>query len=83
MEEARPKIKVRKSGHGPGGNWSRPVISDALAVHPNQVQEAEASAKKKGVPTEFLADGRPVIRSKEHKRAYCKAYGFLRRDEFY
>lgn len=54
----------------------KPILSDALAVHPKQVQEAMEDAKRKGVPTEFLPDGRPVLRTRQHRKEYLKAYGF-------
>lgn len=54
----------------------KPIHSDALAVHPSQVDEAVESAKKKGVPTEFLPDGRPILRTRQHRRAYLRAYGY-------
>ena len=50
--------------------------SDKLAVHPSQCDEAEAHAKKRGVPTEFeRKSGRPRFLSRAHQKAYCKAYG--------
>lgn len=60
-----------------------PKLSDALAVHPRQVKEAIESSVKKGVPTDFAADGRPVIRSRAHQKAYLKAYGFHNKDGGY
>jgi len=69
------------NGDGPCSLSSTPAhLSDGLAVHPDQVQEAEESAKKRGVPTEFQRDGRPVMRSRAHQKAYLKAYGFHNRD---
>lgn len=59
-----------------------PIVSDALAVHADQVQEAIADAAKKGVPTEFRKDGRPVLRDRAHRKAYLKAYGFIDRNSF-
>jgi hypothetical protein len=59
---------------------SNPKLSEALAVHPDQVPEAVEDAKRKGVPTRFEADGRPVITSRAHQKAYLKAYGFHNRD---
>ncbi len=59
---------------------SKPHPSDALAVHPRQVAEAVENAKLKGVPTEFLPDGRPLMRSRQHQKEYIKAYGFYNRD---
>lgn len=53
--------------------------SDALAVHPRQVAEAEADAIRKGVPTHFQKDGRPVIENSGHLDRYMKAYGFFKR----
>ena len=68
----------RPKGRAPGGTplVGYPMLSDALAVHPHQVEEARDSAKAKGVPTEFRPDGRPVITSQKHLRDYCRAYGF-------
>jgi hypothetical protein len=61
----------------------RPKLSDALGVHPRQVAEAIADSIKKGVPTEFAPDGRAIIRSRAHQKAYLKAYGFYNRDGGY
>ncbi len=58
-------------------------LSDALAVHPRQVKEATESAKMHGVPTDFTRDGRPLIRSRSHQKAYLKAYGFHNKDGGY
>lgn len=60
-----------------GGTWRRPLKSDALAVHPKQVKEAMADAAKKGVPTEFSADGSPIFTSARHRKKYCQAYGYF------
>jgi len=46
-----------------------------MAVHPAQIEEATASAKAKGVPTEFDREGSPVFTSRAHRKAYCRAYG--------
>ena len=60
-----------------------PFKSDALAVHPDQIGEAQQDSVKKGVPTEFDSEGRAVIRSRQHKKEYCLAYGFHDRDAGY
>src|SRR5579864_971413 len=62
-------------------DYRNPVETHQLAVHPSQVKEAMDDAVKKGVPTEFLADGRPRMRTKQHMREYLKAYGFRRREK--
>lgn len=57
--------------------------SDALAVHPEQVEEARDDSRKRGVPTDFLPDGRAVITSRYHQKRYLKAYGFKNFDAGY
>lgn len=49
--------------------------SDALAVDPSQVPEAIEEARSHGVPTDYQADGTPIIRSKKHKAKLAKALG--------
>ncbi len=61
----------------------KPLVSDALAVHPRQIAEARADAAKKGVPTDFMPDGRPILRTRQHRAAYLKAYGFFDRSAGY
>lgn len=65
--------------HGPTAQglirWKE-IHSEALAVHPLDIAEAEADARAKGVPTSFDADGRPVLTSRRHRKEYLKAYGF-------
>lgn len=74
---------------GPVNNvgGSSPAIrnhpSDALAVHPDQVNEAREDAVKRGVPTEFLRDGRPIMRDRAHQKRYLRCYGFYNRDGSY
>jgi len=67
-------------GKGPGtGNFRKKVVSDALAVHPDQIQEQIAHDKKLGVSVEFKPDGRPVFDNSQHFRRYAKAHGFRHR----
>lgn len=62
-------------------NW--PLVSEALSVHPDQVQEAIDSARRKGVPTEFTKSGAPIFTSREHRKRYCEAYHFYDRQGGY
>lgn len=55
--------------------WKKPIESDALAIHPDQIPEAEAHAEKHGVPTQFIEDGRPIFTSREHRRKYMRSVG--------
>jgi len=60
-----------------------PMKSEALAVHPSQIEEARKSAAARGVPTDFTPSGRPILRTRGHRKAYCKAYGFHDRNAGY
>lgn len=62
---------------------NKPKASNALKVHPSQVQEAIENARQKGVPTDFTKDGRPLFTSRSHQKRYCKAYGYFNRDGGY
>ena len=61
----------------------KPIVSEALAVHPDQVEEAREHSKAMGVPTEFLPDGRPILTSRSHRKSYLRAYHFHDRDGGY
>lgn len=52
-----------------------PLKSNALAVHPTQRMEYQEFSGKHGVPTDFDSRGRPVFRSKEHRKQYCELVG--------
>ena len=61
------------------GNFRKKVVSEALAVHPEQIPEATELAKKLGVPVEFKPDGRPVFDNSAHFRRYAKRHGYRHR----
>ncbi len=61
------------------GKW--PIYSDAMAVHPSQIKDAERQAAELGVPTEFVqqdhpdADcwaGQPIFTSQRHQDEYLR-----------
>ena len=52
-----------------------PYPSTALGVHPDQIAERVRYDREKGVPTEYNSEGDPIMRSKRHRREYCRAYG--------
>lgn len=56
-------------------SYPTPQPSDALAVHPKQVKEATEYARSRGVPTDYLPDGRPLVRSCAHQKALAKLSG--------
>lgn len=63
------------------GKW--PMMSDAMGVHPSQIQEARDYAAAMGVNTEYAADGRPILRDRAHRRAHMRAMGFRDNDGGY
>jgi len=77
--------RKRRRCAGPGGHlpgcW--PLHSEALAVHPEQIEEANEICRAKGVPTDHDADGCPILNDRDHRRRYCQAFGFFDRDAGY
>ena len=66
VTEARFRRAFPEQGPGDGSGlfgW-KPLVSDALAVHPAQVKEAVENSRIKGVPTDFQEDGRPIFRTR-------------------
>jgi hypothetical protein len=60
-----------------------PLHSEALAVHPTQIEEARAHSRSLGVPLEFDPIGCPIFVSRRHRRDYCRAIGVRDRDGGY
>ena len=65
----------------PSGNW--PMYSEAMGVHIDQIPEAVAESKRRGVPTEYDSIGRPKFESKSHRRRFCEAFGAWDKDAGY
>lgn len=51
---------------------SNPKESLALKVHRKQIPAAMERARKHGVPTNYTADGKPIITSRAHQKALLK-----------
>jgi len=60
-----------------------PMASDAASVHSSQIAQFREFDKSHGVPTDYLPDGRPVWRSRGHKRDYCKIHHLFDKDGGY
>jgi hypothetical protein len=62
----------------PGGHGSAcwPMLSDALAVHPGQIQEAMERNKRHGLHVEYTEDGRPKLMDRGQRRDLMRAEGF-------
>ena len=58
----------------PPACWPR--WSDAMGIHPNQIEEARAADMALGVSAEFCEKtGRIKFESKRHEKQYCEAHG--------
>ena len=59
-------------------------VSEAMAVHPNEIGDITADARKHGVePKRYTADGSPVFSSAKHKKAYMRVYGYHDNNSYY
>lgn len=52
-----------------------PMKSKALAVHPSQRDEYARFASEHGVATDFDVRGRPIFRSRKHRKRYVELVG--------
>ncbi len=46
----------------------KPLASDALAVHPAQIEEVMERNRRHGLYTEYDKEGRPVLKSRDERR---------------
>ena len=63
-----------------GAGW--PMASDGMAVHPDQIPEARERDLKHGITTDYLPDGRPVLRDRAHRRAMMRSLGLIDRNSY-
>jgi len=82
-EEYRKVCPLGRCASGNALQSSKVKASIALAVHPKQVKEATEAAIRRGCPTDFLPDGRPIIRSRAHQAEFIKGLGLFNRDGGY
>jgi hypothetical protein len=85
-EEYRAVYPLPEPGTGvPGGpsasGW--PLKSDALAVHPSQIAEANERNARAGCSVRYQEDGRAVIPDKGEYRKVLKIEGYHNRDGGY
>ena len=73
-EETFPDKPMAKNGQCSLRGWSKPILSDALAVHPSQIPEVMERNKKAGLPPiEYESTyGRPILTSREMRRKLMK-----------
>lgn len=72
---ARVPAPAKKPVFGTG-NFHKKVVSEALAVHPDQIEESRAYDQQLGVAVPHYDEhGRPHFDNSAHMRAYCKRRG--------
>lgn len=59
-----------------------PLISDAMGVHPKQVEQANARNKRHGVNVTYKKNGQAVIPDRGERRKLLKLEGFVDRSSF-
>jgi hypothetical protein len=59
-----------------------PYFSDAMGVHPCQIQEAKEKLAKLGVRVEYTPDGRAIIESPQHRKQLAEAMGLHDRNSY-
>lgn len=63
------------------GTW--PLWSDAMGVHPSQIEEQREQDRKVGVSAEYDGMGRVKFISQAHRKSYCEAHGYFDQDAGY
>jgi hypothetical protein len=73
-----------RAGDVPGGTSTKgwPMVSVALAVHPDQVAEANERNKRHGVHARYRPDGKCVIPDAADRKRLLKVEGFFDRDGY-
>lgn len=59
-----------------------PLPCEAMAVHPTQIKEFMAFDRCSGVPTEYRADGTPMMRDARHYKRYRRAHRYHMKNSF-
>lgn len=53
-----------------------PMLSEAMAVHPDQIEEARARNRRHGVNVDYTKDGRAILNDRGQRRDLMKLEGF-------
>lgn len=75
-QQSVPDVPLDFSNGAPSLCPFKPIISDALAVHPTQIKEAMERDKKHGLSVEYLPDGRPKLDGRDKRRRMLKSLNF-------
>jgi hypothetical protein len=74
-------IPAEHSGQRSGDPWTNHE-SLALMVHPLDVRKYRADAHARRLNVNIRDDGMVEFRSRSAQRKYCRAYGFVNRDDY-
>jgi len=74
-------VNVARVARRTRAKW--PIISDAMAVDPRNINKARAILQQAGVNTEFTPTGEPILRSAAHRKEHAQAMGFYDRNGGY
>lgn len=90
ISENKGYIKCPKCGKRAKQDYSRvnipsakcfePCVSEALSVHPTEVDNARAEAKALGVGVDYAPDGTATFRGTREKAKLMKALGYHYKD---
>lgn len=69
---------AEQTGRPPEAEYGRPFLSEALGVHPSQVDEA----RRRFPDHKFTPDGRMVIESHKERKRVLKDLGFVDHDSY-
>jgi len=63
-------------------DWDEPLLSNAAGVHPEQVVEERKVARERGIPVDYLPDGRAVFKSHASRRKALRMMGLVDKDSY-
>ena len=64
-------------------NWSTPLESISLAVHPTQIPEFRKIDREHGLNIDYTTDGSPRLTREKQRRQYCRAHGYHQNNAFF
>lgn len=79
---AEPPITPKAEPRAKSGSGLYPYFSDAMGVHPIQIEEAKAVLRALGVRVEYTPDGRAIIESPQHRKQLAEAMGLHDRNSY-
>lgn len=64
-------------------NDAKPWMSDSMAIHPSQIEQAKARNKRHGLNIEYAKDGRPICTDSGQRRKLMKIEGVRQKNSYY